>query len=117
VLAQFSRNIYRDDPRSFAWDPMALCLAKEAVRIGADQPIAQEQRVLLYAFMHSVWAVIHEWSMKLFGALESEASLDDERRHKAIIDRFGRFPHRNRILGRETTSEEIDFPTRNGSSL
>lgn len=118
VLDQFSRNIYRHDPRSFACDPIALCLAQEAVRSGADQGLPRERRAFLYMpFMHSESAVIHEWAIKLFAALGMESNLDSERRHKAIIDRFGRYPHRNRILGRTSTPEELDFLARGGSSL
>jgi uncharacterized protein (DUF924 family) len=118
LLDQFSRNIYRDDARSFAYDQLALCLAQEAVRIGADQAVAKEHRVFLYMpFMHSESAVIHEWAMKLFGALGSESNLEYERRHKKIIDRFGRYPHRNRILGRPSTPEEVDFLARERSSF
>jgi uncharacterized protein (DUF924 family) len=118
VLDQFSRNIYRDDPRSFACDPIALCLAQEAVRSGADQALPRERRAFLYMpFMHSESAVIHEWAIKLFAALEMESNLDSERRHKAIIDRFGRYPHRNRILGRTSTPAELDFLARGGSSF
>jgi uncharacterized protein (DUF924 family) len=113
VLDQFSRNIYRDDPRSFASDPLALCLAQEAVRVGADRAVPEKQRAFLYMpFMHSESAEIHEWALKLFGALGNESNLDSERRHKEIIDRFGRYPHRNRILGRPSTPEEIDFLAR-----
>jgi uncharacterized protein (DUF924 family) len=117
VLDQFSRNIYRDDPRSFAYDHLALSLAQEAVRTGADQAVTKEQRIFLYMpFMHSESPLIHEWAMKLFGALGSESNLEYERRHKRIIDRFGRYPHRNRILGRPSTPEELDFLAREGSS-
>ncbi len=118
VLDQFSRNIYRDDPRSFACDPMALCLAQEAVQTGADKAIPKERRVFLYMpFMHSESPVIHEWAMSLFASLGSESNLESERRHKAIIDRFGRYPHRNRILGRASTPEELDFLRQKGSSF
>jgi uncharacterized protein (DUF924 family) len=113
VLDQFSRNIYRDDPRSFAFDPLALCLAQEAVRIGADRALPEKQRPFLYMpFMHSESAEIHKWALKLFGALGNKSNLDSERRHKKVIDRFGRYPHRNRILGRPSTPEEIDFLAR-----
>ena len=118
VLDQFSRNIHRNDPRSFCSDAMALCLAQEAVRIGADRALPQEQRVFLYMpFMHSESAVIHQWAIELFGALGIESNLQFERRHKAIIDRFGRYPHRNRILGRTSTPEELDFLAQDGSSF
>jgi uncharacterized protein (DUF924 family) len=118
VLDQFSRNMYRDDPRSFAWDQLALCLAQEAVRTGADQAVGKEQRAFFYMpFMHSESPVIHESAVKLFGALGNESNLESERRHRRIIDRFGRYPHRNRILGRPSTSEEIDFLARERSSF
>jgi len=110
VLDQFSRNIYRDDPRSFACDPMALCLAQEAVRTGADQALPANRRAFLYMpFMHSESALIHARALELFRAPGMEGNLDSERRHKAVIDRFGRYPHRNRILGRVSTPEEAEF--------
>jgi len=118
VLDQFSRNIYRDDPRSFAFDQLALCLAQEAVRTGADQAVREDQRAFLYMpFMHSESPLIHEWAIKLFSGLGNESNLESERRHKEIIDRFGRYPHRNRILGRASTPEEVDFLARKGSSF
>ena len=118
VLDQFSRNIYRDDPRSFAFDQLALCLAQEAVRTGADQAVREDQRAFLYMpFMHSESPLIHEWAIKLFSGLGNESNLESERRHKEIIDRFGRYPHRNRILGRASTPEEVDFVARKGSSF
>ena len=117
VLDQFSRNLYRDDPRSFASDPLALCLAQEAVRIGADQALPQAQRAFLYMpFLHSESARIHEWALALFGSLENQANLNYERKRKAVIDIFGRYPHRNRILGRSSTPEELEFLSRKESS-
>ncbi|HYA65498.1 MAG TPA: DUF924 family protein [Burkholderiaceae bacterium] len=118
VLDQFSRNIFRDDPRSFAFDSTALCLAQEAVRIAADQQLAPARRVFLYMpFMHSESRVIHEWAIGLFSAPGCEANLAEELRHKAIIDRFGRYPQRNEILGRISTADELDFLKRQNSSL
>jgi uncharacterized protein (DUF924 family) len=118
VLDQFSRNIHRDDPRSFASDPLALCLAQEAVRLGADRAVPKEQRVFFYMpFMHSESAPIHQWALELFGALGIDSNLEFERRHKAIVDRFGRYPHRNRILGRASTPEELAFLQQAGSSF
>src|SRR5689334_771376 len=118
VLDQFSRNIYRDESRSFAYDQLALCLAQEAVRTGADQAVGEDERAFLYMpFMHSESPLIHEWAIKLFSGLGNESNLESERRHKEIIDRFGRYPHRNRILGRASTPEEVDFVARKGSSF
>jgi uncharacterized protein (DUF924 family) len=118
VLDQFSRNIYRDDPRRYAYDPLALGLAQGAVRVGADQALPRTRRAFLYMpFMHSESAIIHEWAMKLFGSLGIPSNLESERRHKAIIDKFGRYPHRNRTLGRASTPEELDFLMREDSSF
>ena len=110
VLDQFSRNIYRDQIASFAQDPLALALAQEAVALGLDQELNPEQRSFLYMpFMHSESKLIHEQALTLFEALANPINLDFEKKHKAIIDRFGRYPHRNTILGRESTAEEIEF--------
>ena len=118
VLDQFSRNIHRDDPRSFACDPLALGLAQEAIRAGADAALPPEQRVFLYMpFMHSESARIHQVAVKLFSAAGMEDNLDFELKHKAIIDRYGRFPHRNAVLGRRSTPEELEFLQSAGSSF
>lgn len=118
VLDQFSRNLYREDPRAFAADAMALALAQEAVRIGADQAVPPVQRQFFYMpYQHSESPRIHEIAVQLFESLDDPESLDFERRHKAIIDRFGRYPHRNRVLGRPSTPEEIAFLREPGSSF
>ncbi len=118
VLDQFSRNLYRDDARAFAADGMALALAQEAVRIGADQSVPPVQRQFFYMpYQHSESRQIHEDAMALFERLEEPEALDYERRHKAIIDRFGRYPHRNEVLGRSSTDEEIAFLREPGSSF
>lgn len=118
VLDQFSRNLYRDDPRAFAADGMALVLAQEAVRIGADQAVPPVQRQFVYMpYQHSESPRIHEAAVRLFESLEDPESLDFEHRHKAIIDRFGRYPHRNSVLGRSSTEEEIAFLREPGSSF
>ena len=118
VLDQFSRNLYREDPRAFAADAMALALAQEAVRIGADQAVPPVQRQFFYMpYQHSESPRIHEIAVQLFESLDDPESLDFERRHKAIIDRFGRYPHRNRVLGRSSTPEEIAFLREPGSSF
>ena len=110
VLDQFSRNLYRDDPRQFAADTIALVLAQEAVRGDFDQKLTKEQRVFLYLpFMHSESAQIHKKALKLFSDLGLKQNLDFEEKHKAILDRFSRYPHRNDVLGRVSTVEEIDF--------
>ncbi len=118
VLDQFSRNIHRDTPLAFACDPLALALAQEAVEAGADLVVGDAQRSFFYMpFMHSESPAIHAVALELFAAPEVAGNLEFERRHKAIVDRFGRFPHRNAILGRTSTAEEIEFLKTPGSAF
>lgn len=118
VLDQFSRNIYRDTPQAFAQDPMALALAQEAIATGAEKALPQlERSFLLMPFMHSESRLIHEWAEKLFRQYGPEDSYKFELWHKAIIDRFGRYPHRNVVLARESTAEEIEFLRQPGSNF
>jgi uncharacterized protein (DUF924 family) len=118
VLDQFSRNIYRDDRRAFDADPLALALAQMALDLGADQGMdAKMRQFLLMPFMHSESMVIHERALVLFGAPEMQRSLKSEQEHYAIIKRFGRYPHRNQLLGRESTPEELEFLTQPHSSF
>ena len=118
VLDQFSRNIFRDKPGSFQYDPMALTLSQIAIEKGFDQELSPDERVFLYMpFMHSESALIHEEAVKLYTQLGIQNNLDFEIKHKTIIDRFGRYPHRNKILGRESTEEEITFLSQPGSSF
>lgn len=118
VLDQFSRNIYRDTAAAFASDTLALVLAQEAVRRKLDEELNATQKAFLYMpFMHSESAEIHEIALYLFDQEGLEDNYNFEVRHKEIIDRFGRYPHRNAILGRESTAEEIEFLTQPGSSF
>lgn len=118
VLDQFSRNIYRNSPLSFATDSLALVLSQEAISSGADKEVVSDMRSFFYIpFMHSESAVIHIEAVSLYEAYGTEANLKFELRHKAIIDRFGRYPHRNEILGRDSTAEEIEFLSHPGSSF
>lgn len=110
ILDQFSRNIYRNKPKSFAYDSMALALAQCAIAKGFDTELPCTQRVFLYMpFMHSESKLIHNQAVKLFSAAGIKSNIDFEFKHKVIIDKFGRYPHRNDILGRESTEEEIEF--------
>lgn len=118
VLDQFSRNIFRDRPGAFEADGMALVLAQEAIRQGADHSLNASERAFLYMpFMHSESLRIHDRALVLFGAPGLEYNLDFEHRHHEIIARFGRYPHRNAILGRASTPEEIAFLQTPGSSF
>lgn len=116
VLDQFSRNIHRDTPLAFARDAMALALAQEAVAAGVLAVLAPVARAfLLMPYMHSESRVIHVQAEVLFRDFAPADNYDFELRHKAIIDRFGRYPHRNGILGRASTAEELAFLQQPGS--
>jgi uncharacterized protein (DUF924 family) len=119
VLDQFSRNMFRDLPKSFATDAMALVLAQEAVSLGMDKKLVtpQEQAFLYMPYMHSESEAIHDIAMKLFDQPGLEHNYEFELKHKKIIDRFGRYPHRNDILGRTSTTEEIAFLKEPGSGF
>ncbi|WP_167632313.1 DUF924 family protein [Mariprofundus ferrooxydans] len=118
VLDQFSRNIYRNTPQAFACDGMALVLAQEAIRIGADQEFDAPEKAFFYMpYMHSESMAIHTQAVKLFDQPGVEFNLEFEIKHKIIIDRFGRYPHRNAILGRTSTPEELEFLTQPDSSF
>jgi uncharacterized protein (DUF924 family) len=115
VLDQFSRNMHRNTPLAFAADPLALALAQTAVALGADLEVDLRHRAFFHMpYMHSESRAIHEQALLLFTA---DGDPDYELRHKAIIDRFGRFPHRNAVLGRTSTPEELEFLKTPGSSF
>lgn len=118
AIDQFSRNIYRDRPEAFAWDGMALALAQEAVAASADQALSPVERSFFYLpYMHSESLLIHEQALPLYQANGIASGLDFEIRHRDIIARFGRYPHRNAIVGRESSPEEIEFLKQPGSSF
>ncbi len=118
VLDQFSRNMFRDSPLSFANDSLALALSQEAISVGADQNLSPTQRSFLYMpFMHSESLIIHEIAMDLYQKNGIQSNLDFEIKHKDIIKRFGRYPHRNKILGRASTKAEIEFLKQPGSGF
>lgn len=118
VLDQFARNIFRDTPQAFTGDEMALQLAREAVSINIDEKLPVEQRAFLYMpYMHSEDKKIHRYAVLLFAQNGLEEQLEYEKLHKSIIDRFGRYPHRNKILGRKSTPEELEFLKEPNSSF
>lgn len=120
LLDQLSRNMFRDSPRAFAYDAQALTLAQEAVRAGADRDptlSAQQRQFLLMPYMHSESQQVHVEALRLFTALGDDDVLKFEQRHKDIIDRFGRYPHRNALLGRASSAEEQEFLRQPGSSF
>ena len=118
VLDQFSRNVYRDTPRAFAQDALALALAQELVTSGQDRSLPLTQRSFAYMpYTHSESALLHAQAVALFSQPGMEDTLRFELRHQAIIDRFGRYPHRNAILGRGSTPQELAFLSEPGSSF
>lgn len=110
LLDQFSRNIYRDTPQAFSQDPLALALAQQAIEVGADKSLSLIERSFLYMpFMHSESIKIHQQAVVLFDQPGLENNYDFELKHKVIIEQFGRYPHRNAILGRISTPDELAF--------
>ena len=118
ILDQFSRNMFRGSARAFAYDAMSLTLSQEAIACGADEALTPVERSFLYMpFMHSESLKIHEIAVDLFRKNGIQNNLDFEFKHKIIIEEFGRYPHRNKVLGRQSTAEEIEFLAHPGSSF
>ena len=121
VLDQFTRNIFRGTPRAFAGDALALATARAMVADGRDQHLRPEQRVFAYLpFEHSEDLATQDRSVRLFEVLATvtpalAGMLDYAQRHHAVVARFGRFPHRNDVLGRPSTAEEQAFLQEPGS--
>jgi uncharacterized protein (DUF924 family) len=117
LLDQMTRNIYRDSPEMFAADGQALAVAKQAIAQGFDEELPKHKRRWLYMpFMHSEGLADQEMSVELFTRSEISESIPFAVDHADIIRRFGRFPHRNVLLGRQTTPEEAAFLAGGGFS-
>ncbi|WP_019671854.1 DUF924 family protein [Psychrobacter lutiphocae] len=118
VLDQFSRNLYRNSAQAFAQDGMALVLAQQIIQHPDYSKLSQKQQMFaIMPFMHSESAKIHEQALILFEQLGDATALDFEIRHKQIIDKFGRYPHRNAVLGRKSSTEEVKFLQQPNSSF
>jgi uncharacterized protein (DUF924 family) len=118
VLDQFPRNIFRDDPRAFGTDAHARILLQYALDQGFDKGLDARQSQFLYMpLQHSEDWQDQDKSIELFATLAIDDVLKYAQAHKAIIDRFGRFPHRNAVLGRGSTTEETEFMAQPGSSF
>lgn len=118
ILDQFSRNMFRGSADAYAWDPLALALAQEAVGKALDRQLQGKQRAFLYMpYMHSEAKEVHQQAVMLFSQPGLEENLRFELRHQEVIERFGRYPHRNACLGRESTAEETEFLRRPGSGF
>jgi uncharacterized protein (DUF924 family) len=120
LLDQFTRNAFRGTPRAFAGDPGALATAEHALERAFDRSLAPHERWFLYMpFEHSESLAHQDRAVALFEALAAQTGLDEPLpwtiRHRDVIRRFGRFPHRNEILGRPSTPEEIAFLAQPGS--
>lgn len=123
LLDQFTRNARRDTPGAFEGDPLALAAARGLVESGAYRELAPIQRWFAFMpFEHAEDARMQELSVELFTALARahpgfDSALDYAHRHRGVIARFGRFPHRNAILGRASTPEEAEYLSRPGSGF
>lgn len=120
VLDQFTRNIYRDTAEAFAGDPQALSAARRIVAAGWDCALTPVQRWFCYMpFQHSEILEDQREALRLFGALRNDpqagGAWEWAVKHQAVIERFGRFPHRNAILGRRSTEQEMAFLEQPGS--
>jgi uncharacterized protein (DUF924 family) len=110
VLDQFSRNMFRGTPDMYRYDALALALAQEAIRAGADKGLSNDECMFMYLpFEHSESRVIQKQSVKLFKQIWSKEDMKYAIDHQQIVERFGRFPHRNAILGRTSTAAEKKF--------
>jgi uncharacterized protein (DUF924 family) len=119
LLDQVPRNLFRGTPRSFATDALALATAELAVGRGYDEGLTPEERVFLYLpFEHCEDIAIQRRSVELFRRNVGPGMfLDYAQRHLDVVERFGRFPHRNQILGRRSTEEELEFLKQPGSAF
>lgn len=128
LFDQFPRNMYRDTPRAFAYDPLARELALAGIASGADRSLRAIERVFFYLPLeHAEMPELQDRSVALFTALAAGVPDADRKtfsgyvdyavRHRDVIHRFGRFPHRNPILGRDSTPEETEFLKQPGSSF
>ncbi len=110
ILDQFPLNIFRGNPLSYATEPQARRISKAAIERGFDKNLTDEQRGFIYMpFMHSEEMADQERSIELFDQPGLEQSLRFALHHRDIVQRFGRFPHRNEILGRHSTRDELDY--------
>ena len=118
VLDQFSRNLFRDEPRAFASDGVAVRLAEDAIALGLDVGLAPIRRAFLYMpFMHSESAAHQRTSVELFARIPETGNLQSAQRHFDVINQFGRFPHRNKILQRPSSEQEEAFLRQPGSGF
>lgn len=123
LLDQFTRNVFRDTPRAFSGDALAQDAARKMLAAGMDAALLPVQRIFVYLPLeHAEDLQLQDESVRLFTRLASDLPADDETldyalRHHAVIARFGRFPHRNAILGRPSTDEEVEYLKQPGAGF
>lgn len=118
VLDQFPRNLFRESPRAFATDVMALTAARRMTALQWDARLNGVERQFVYLpFEHAEDIAVQRESMRLFASLGNADLLEWARKHAVIVERFGRFPHRNAVLGRASTAEEMEFLRQPGSGF
>lgn len=117
VLDQFSRNLYRGNAKAFAADTTALVLSQEAIKLDLSSLTLIERSFVYLPFMHSESLVIHRQAIDLYSEPGLEKNLAFEHAHMEIIERFGRYPHRNAILGRTSTPQENAYLADGGESF
>lgn len=110
VLDQFSRNLWRNDIRTYTQDKMAIALAQEVVNHTEYNTLSKdEKKYILLPFMHSESLELHDWANKYFEEVGDESTLYFEKAHRAILEKYGRYPYQNDDLGRKSTPEELKF--------
>jgi uncharacterized protein (DUF924 family) len=110
ALDQFPRNMFRGSSRAFATDALALAISQQAIAAELDEQLTRHQRLFLYMpFQHAEDRAVQARAIELFTQLGERENLEYAHKHKDVIDRFGRFPHRNEALGRASTPEELQF--------
>lgn len=115
VLDQFSRNLWRNDIRTYTQDKMAIALAQEAVNHpDYDKLSTLEKRYILLPFMHSESLELHNWAYKYFEELGDDEFMHYEMLHREVLEKFGRYPYQNKDLGRESTPEELEYIRKKG---
>ena len=108
VLDQFSRNLWRNDIRTYTQDKMAIALAQEVVAHPAYNTLSKdEKRFILLPFMHSESLALHDWAHPYFEALGDPSIMYYEKLHRDVLEQYGRYPYQNEDLGRESTPEEL----------
>lgn len=118
LFDQFPLNMFRGESRSFATEEQALQVARQAIKAGFDKQLTDDQKIFIYMpFMHSESLDDQNYAVKLFEDAQLTENLQYALHHRDLIQRFGRFPHRNKILGRDSTPEELQYLRSKGAFL